>query len=168
MMATTTLTPPVFVLSHFDGDACRNRWNELEAAITDAFHDARFMPGFDARSPVRHTLEGLRPPYVHVVAEIDHRIAGAVFRVPERCPEGSIEADPGWFFVAPGLAPAVKARIAAALIEECHRVLVGAGFSVVTTNMGTYDGARFLRRRLGYRHAPLPGQDNRWIRPLNG
>jgi hypothetical protein len=166
MMATTTLTPPPFMLSRFDGDACRARWDEFEAAITDAFRDARFMPGFDERSPVRHTLEGLHSPYAHVVAEIGDRIAGALFRVPQSCPEGSTEADPGWFFVARDLVPALKTRIAVALIEECHRALAGAGFTAVTTNMGTRDGALLLGRRLGYRHAPVPGQDNRWIRPL--
>jgi hypothetical protein len=170
-MPTTLAPSTTFVLSDLDGPTCAARWEkELTGKIREAFAGARFMPGFGPDSPLKHTYEGLCGPeadsYLHTFAEADGHVLGASFRVPVVCPEGTAEADPGWFFVAHDLPGTLKAEIVDAVVAQSHRLMKDAGFARVVTNMGTKDGALVLRRRHGYVHAPLPDQDNRWIREL--
>jgi hypothetical protein len=173
-MPTTVAPLTTFGLVDLDGSACAARWErDLAVGIKDAFIGARFLPGFGPESPLEHTQEGLTGPgadsYLHALAEAaDGRVLGASFRVPVVCPEGTVDAaaDPGWFFVAHDLPLALKVEIVDAVVVRSHQLMKGAGFARVVTNMGTKDGAMVLRRRHGYVHAPLPDQDNRWIREL--
>lgn len=158
-----------FALSNLDSELCERRWYALSSAMTDAFREARFMPGFDIASPIKHTLEGLRVPvsssYRHVLAEAEDQVLAGAFRVPVvRLDVG--DADPGWFFVAHTVPGMDRVMVADAVVERSHQLMRDAGFTRVVTNMGTRDGAAFLRRRHGYRHEPVEGQENRWIRPL--
>jgi len=171
-MPITLAQSTTFGLSALDGTTCAARWDDLAIDIKDAFAGACFMPGFGPDSPLEHTRDGLTGPdagsYLHVVAEAEGRILGASFRVPvvRRDGDTGTEADPGWFFVAHNLPGALKAQIVDEVVARSHRMMKDAGFARVVTNMGTREGALVLRRRHGYVHAPLPDQDNRWIREL--
>jgi len=153
-----------YVVSNLDATACELRWPALEAAAVDAFRDARFMPGFDVDSPLRHTREAfaepLRAAYRHVVVETDEKILGAAFRVPVTTVGGATEADPGWFFLARDISRTERVQIADEIVGQSHRLMRDAGFRRIATNMGTRDGAAYLRRRHGYQ--PVPGEENRW------
>jgi len=173
-MPITLAQSTAFGLSALDGTTCAARWDDLAIDIKDAFAGARFMPGFGPDSPLEHTHDGLIGPdadsYLHVVAEAEGRILAASFRVPVVRPGrdtgAEAEADPGWFFVAHDLPGVLKARIVDAVVARSHQMMKDAGFVRVVTNMGTREGALVLRRRHGYVHAPLPDQDNRWVREL--
>jgi hypothetical protein len=172
-MHVTVAQSTTFGLLDLDRAACAARWHDdLAIEIRNAFVGARFMPGFGPDSPLEHTHNGLSGPdadsYRHVVAETHGRILGASFRVPVVRPDAATdaEADPGWFFVAHDLPSALRAKIVDAVVARSHRIMKEAGFARVVTNMGTRDGALVLRRRHGYVHAPLPDQDNRWVREL--
>jgi hypothetical protein len=164
--------PPLgkYAVSNLGADQCEFRWPDFEAAIDDAFRGARFMPGFDARSPLTHTLAGfadnLRDTYRHVVVETDDRLLGASFRVPAERPGDVLDADPGWFFIARDLPGRVKIEVADALVAQSHQLMRMAGFTRVVTNMGTYAGAALLRRRHGYQPVPPGDQHNRWVHEL--
>jgi hypothetical protein len=158
----------IFVLNSLEAERA---WPELSVAIKEAFAGVEFCDGFGPESPVEHSQAGIVGPerdvYRHVVARIRSEVVGATFRVPVVLPEGGgLDADPGWYFTARTLGPRAQTLVAAALIEQSHRLMKEAGFARVVTNMGTPAGANYLKRRWAYAQASAEGVTNRWIRLL--
>lgn len=161
-------TLSIFILSSTEAERLLP---ELTVAIKEAFAGAEFCDGFGPDSPVQHSQAGIIGPerdvYRHVVARIRSEIVGATFRVPVALPDGGgLDADPGWYFASPTLGLRTQLLVAAALIEQSHRLMKEAGFARVVTNMGTRAGANYLERRWGYVQCPVEGATNRWIRKL--
>lgn len=152
-----------------DHEFIRERWSEIEEALSRAFSESAFNGRFTRIRPAEHTWEVIHQPEYegcgHVVAQdAEGRILGAFFAVPVRM-SGSEECDLGWMYTDE-LERAVRREVMDVIIQKTHETVRTAGFRRVVTEMGTEAGAKFLSKRHGYIHAPTKEQFNRWIKEL--
>ena len=148
-----------------------NRWEEIEAILYRVFADSNFNDNFKRTRPAEHTYKNLINPYQkglrHIIAlDLDDNILGAFFVIPAYKPEGKEDCDLGWMFTIE-LLPRFRHKVMNAIIDKVHEVTRNAGFARIITEMGTEAGAKFLAKKHGYIHTPIPNKLNRWTKELN-
>jgi hypothetical protein len=159
-------------LVFLDGDALKERWVEVEAAIRWAFKDSEFNHELlTVEWPIRQTrdaVEGLLGPgYKHLVAVNGHgNIIGAIFNVPTRRDEDQVSTNFGWFFVSPEIDRTTRRHILDELMANLFAILSEVGFERIVTGMGTRAGAKVASQRYGFTHEPTKEKYNRWVKEL--
>lgn len=153
------------------------RRGEFEQAIRDSFKDSNFSKlvthtdfgdrtgRFDVDSVLR-SISGQRQDGRKSVVALDEKgdVVGAVFHVPTKKDHSDEKADYGWFFTTPHQNLRRRVDIANDMIEHAHDIMREAGYKKVRVNMGTEEGARFLRKRHKYKR--VQGSENTWEKDL--
>jgi hypothetical protein len=160
-----------------DSPFINKRREEFKRAIRDSFKDSNFSKlvthtdfgertsRFDVDSVLR-SISGRGQHGRRSVVALDEAgdIVGAVFHVPTKKERADENANYGWFFTTPHQSLRRRVDIANDMIEHAHDIMREAGYKKVRVNMGTDEGARFLRKR--HKYKKVPGSENTWERDL--
>lgn len=145
----------------------KKHWSTIATTLQEAFKGADFSSEFPRDRPMKHTWSEInnpsRPNLRHLLAmDTNCRPVGGIFCIPVIRHDERSDCDIGWFFVSKSVSRRERAFLAEALVVKCHETVLRAGFTKIITEMGTKDGAAFLKKRFGYKHTPIKNQGNRY------
>lgn len=128
---------------------------KFKRAIKYAFEKARFTDSSNTVDDViRSSLHGksdraLRTKNVIALGP-NGEIHGAIFGVPTKVQKPWTDGGLGWFFTSPKLG--IKSRIAIAdkMVEKAHGEMRKAGYTRVSTPIGTQEGVNYVQKRHGF------------------
>lgn len=131
--------------------------------------------------PLEHTkagMEGTRGrlgrEFNHILvlegkedASTDPVIRGGIFCIPATRNKDEESCEVGWFFLDASAPQDVRRQTLHDMHTRMCSELINLGFKRIIVDMGTTAGANFLSRYYDWIHAPLPEQNNRWIKELS-
>jgi hypothetical protein len=132
----------------------KNR-SKFKRVIREAFEKARFTdPSSTVDGVIKASLHGksdkaLRTKNVIAIGP-NGEIHGAIFGVPTKVQKPWTDGGLGWFFTSPKLGVRTRVAVADQMMERTHAEMRRAGYTRISTPIGTEEGVRFIQRRHGF------------------
>ena len=151
-------------------DEAKTLWIEIKKTLEIAFNNAVFNNRFDSRSPIEEVYKAITEPeqegIKHILAmDPNKKILAGFFDIPTIKSTEKDYYDVGWFFSIE-LEYELRHKVVDMMIEKAHELAKLAGYKYFITEMGTEAGAKYMKKKYNYVHAPIETQQNRWIKIL--